>query len=348
MRALKRLGRSALVSTSNVLPNLLRNSDIGVIFMLHRFPDPTLDYEASHNIDALREMLKYLRRQRFDLVSLAALIERAQAATPLSGAIAFTIDDRYQDHATIGARLFAEFDSPATTFITTGFVDRKLWMWWDKIEYVFHHTTRRSLSVAIGEDKPPLRFTWSSATERAAVQSTVTEACKRVSETGKNVAILALANAAEFELPLQAPEIYSPMSWAEARQCEQIGMAFGPHTVTHPILANTSDEQSGFEIEESWRRVSAEVKHAVPVFCYPNGQPTHFGEREVSTIARVGLRGAVVGSGGYARGETIRGEQSRFRIRRFGMPGDLEGFADLIQYVKGIERIKESVRGARG
>jgi hypothetical protein len=29
------------------------------------------------------------------------------------------------------------------------------------------------------------------------------------------------------------------------------------------------------------------------------------------------------------------------------MPGDRDGFADLIQYVKGIERIKESVRGAR-
>ena len=153
--------------------------------------------------------------------------------------------------------------------------------------------------------------------------------------------------AAEVELPLQAPEIYSPMSWSEARQCEQLGMTFGPHTVTHPILANTSDEQSAFEIEESWRRVAAEVKHPVPVFCYPNGQPTDFGEREVNTIARVGLRGAVVGSGGYARGDTIRGEQSRFRIRCFGMPGDLEGFADLIQFVKGIERIKEGIRGAR-
>src|SRR5262245_54674357 len=336
MRALKRLGRSALVSTSNVLPNLLRNSDIGVIFMLHRFPDPTLNYEASHNVDALREMLKYLRRQRFDLVSLATLIERAEAGTPLKGAIAFTIDDGYQDHATIGARLFAEFHCPATTFITTGFVDRKVWFWWDKIEYVFHHTTRRSLAVAIGEDKPPLRFAWSSERERDAAQFAVTEACKRVSETGKNVAILGLANAAEVELPLQAPEIYSPMTWAEARSCEQIGMTFGPQTVTHPILANTSDEQSAFEIEESWRRLSAEVEHPVPVFCYPNGQPTDFGEREVNTIARVGLRAAVVGSIGYATGKTIRGEQSRFRIRRFGMPGDREGFADLIQYVKGI------------
>src|SRR5262245_17767690 len=101
MRALKRLGRSAIVSTSNMLPNLLRNSDIGVIFMLHRFLDPTLDYDASHNIDALREMLKYLRHQRFDLVSLSTLIERAETGTRLKGAIAFTIDDGYRDQATI-------------------------------------------------------------------------------------------------------------------------------------------------------------------------------------------------------------------------------------------------------
>jgi len=127
MRALKRLGRSAIVSTSNVLPNLLRNSDIGVIFRLQRFPDPTLRYEAPQNVDALREMLKYLRRQRFDLVSLATLIERANAGQPLRGAIAFTIDDGYRDHATIGARVFAEFDCPVTTFITTGTLPRTEW-----------------------------------------------------------------------------------------------------------------------------------------------------------------------------------------------------------------------------
>lgn len=39
--------------------------------------------------------------------------------------------------------MFAEFDCPFTTFLTTGFLDRTLWFWWDRIEYVFCHAVRR-------------------------------------------------------------------------------------------------------------------------------------------------------------------------------------------------------------
>ncbi len=30
------------------------------------------------------------------------------------------------------------------------------------------------------------------------------------------------------------------MSWDQARLCEERGMTFGPHTVTHPILSRAA------------------------------------------------------------------------------------------------------------
>jgi peptidoglycan/xylan/chitin deacetylase (PgdA/CDA1 family) len=341
MRALKQLFK-AVVATPGVVPRLLRKSDAGVIFMLHRFPDPEIGNPSEHDLDAIRGMLGYLRKNRFELISLAGLFERAANGDRLSGAIGFTIDDGYLDHARIGAPLFAEFDCPVTTFLTSGFLDGAVWFWWDKIDYVFRTTQLRTVDVAVSDS--PIALEWSTPAERADAQSAFTAACKLVNEEEKNSAIARLAVAADVEIPERAPLAYAPMSWSDARRCEQSGMTFGPHTVSHPILSRTTDSQSRFEIEESWRRVSSELAKPVSVFCYPNGQATDFGERETAALASAGLRGAVVGFPGYATGDDIRHRDNRFRVRRFAMPGNS---ADLIQYVTGLERVKARIRAVR-
>ena len=119
-------------------------------------------------------------------------------------------------------------------------------------------------------------------------------------------------------------------------------MTFGPHTVTHPILARASNAQSRFEIEESWRRLKDQMATPVPVFCYPNGQEGDYGKREMDVIGSAGMTGSVIGSSGYATGDDIRHPQNRYRIKRFSMP-DTTG--DLIQYVTGLERLKDRIRG---
>ncbi len=342
VRPLKRLYRLA-VSTPGLVPRFLQNRDMGVIFMLHRFPDPELENEASHDVEATRSMLAYLRRQRFDLIPLATFFERARHNVPLHGAIAFTIDDGYLDHARVGAKLFAEFDCPVTTFLTTGFLDGLLWFWWDKIDYILRATKRRRLDVSVGAGTS-LALRWDTRAQRDAAQEAFTEACKHVPDTQKFAAIARLAEVAEVDLPAQPPKAYSPMSWDDARRCEKMGMTFGPHTVTHPILANTPDAQSEFEIAESWKRVSTELSRPVPVFAYPNGQVGDFSERESQTLARLGLD-AVVGYPGYATGDEIRSPKKRFYVRRFGMPGDADGVSDLAQCVTGIMHIKHRLRG---
>jgi peptidoglycan/xylan/chitin deacetylase (PgdA/CDA1 family) len=343
MNLIKRLFRYT-VSAPGLVPRLLRGSDTGVIFMLHRFPDPELGNEAAHDVEELRDLLGHLRRRRFELVSLETMFDRARDRAPLNGAIAFTIDDGYHDHASVGAPLFAEFDCPVTTFVTSGFLDGAIWFWWDQIDHVFRTTTHRRLSASVTDAGPTLGLEWNNDTERNAARDRFTNACKAISEDEKKAAIMRLAALAEVEIPAHAPRKYSPMSWADARRCEASGMSFGPHTVSHPILARASDAQSRFEIKECWRRLQQEIAHPVPIFCYPNGQPGDFGTRETRTLAEVGLRGAVVGSRGYAKGDTIREEEQRFFVRRFAMPSTR---ADLIQYVTGLERVKEIIRAEK-
>ena len=59
------------------------------------------------------------------------------------------------------------------------------------------------------------------------------------------------------------------MTWDEARAAERNGMSFGPHTVTHPVLSQTTDDCLVQELGGSWQRLKDELANPVPVFCFP-------------------------------------------------------------------------------
>jgi peptidoglycan/xylan/chitin deacetylase (PgdA/CDA1 family) len=232
------------------------------------------------------------------------------------------MDDGYIDQATVGAPLFAEFDCPVTTFVTTGFLDRQLWFWWDKIRYVFLHTRRRQLSVVL--DDTEVRYRWDANGGTDHARRDFTERAKDIPDAEKEAAIRRLAAAAEVDLPESAPLEYSPMSWDEVRACEEKGMTFGPHSVTHPILARTIAERSRREIVDSWARLCAEAHRPLPVFAYPNGRWVDFGEHEIATLKSLEFLGAVAAMPGYNDAASFRAQaDARYKLRRFGKADSL-------------------------
>ena len=312
----------------------------GVVFMLHRFTHPDA---RVHGVDPqdLRAALAYLRRQRHDLVPLEQLfVDLRDTPSRVRGGIAFTIDDGYADQARIGAPVFAEYDCPVTTFVTSGFLDRTLWFWWDRIAFLFDRTTANRLHVRVGERS--FDYAWASPGERETARAEFTARCKVVPNAERLALIEQLAIAADVCLPETAPDEYAPMGWDELRSCEQRGMSFAPHTVTHPILSRTSDEQSMYEIAESWERLRAEARSPVKVFCYPNGQPDDHGAREWSTLARLDFLGAVVGTPGYVDASAFRNGTARYLLPRYDMP---QAIPDVAQLVSGVERVKQLLTG---
>ncbi len=340
MRALKQALLGAVTSRPiirAVRPTMERHA---TIFMLHRFKNPET---GSDGMDpaVVRQGLARLRADGFELVSLDAMFQRLSAGEPLRGAVAFTIDDGYLDHATVAGPLFGEFDCPVTTFLCTGFLDRKLWFWWDRIGYVFEQTTRQNFLFEFGGRE--LLCEWTTEEGRRRSRLDFIERCKRVPDAEKLAGILRLAKAAEVSLPASPPPAYAPMSWDQARGCERRGMGFGPHTLTHPILSQTPDTQSEAEIRGSWFRLKEELAQPVPVFCYPNGSPADFGAREMATFRSIGLAGAVVGTAGYAGNASFKkSADAPFLVRRFAFP---HARPMMVQYACGLERLKQLLRG---
>lgn len=311
------------------------------IFMLHRFADPANGI-AGRDPGSVRRVLEYLRRERYEIVSLGELFERlAGHGPPADRTVCFTQDDGTLDQATVAAPLFAEFDAPVTTFVVTDYLDGKLWLWWDQIEHLFEHTARRSVDVTLGGKA--LRFGWENPGERARAQEDFTQRCKRVPDPEKHAAIARLAAALEVPLPDKPPQRYAPMTWDQLRACEAKGMSFGSHTVTHPILSMTDDAQSERELTVAWERVRAEAKDPVPIFCYPNGLPEDFGPREVRTLTRLGFRGAVTAlPQRYARVSEFRSDgASPFSVPRLDFS---ERLPYVVQSVSGLRVVKEALR----
>lgn len=309
--------------------------------MLHRFLDKDRAIQGIAPED-LRCGLDYLRRHRYELLSLTELIARlAEHGPAIRGAVVFTIDDGYQEQADVAAPIFTEFDCPVTTFVTTGFLDGKLWFWWDKIEYIFKHTRRQSVKVRLGGTA--VSYQLGSETGAGSLWEELFDRCKGVEDEEKHSAITRLAEEADVELPNEPPLMYKPMTWDQVRTCEEKGMMFGPHTVTHPILSHTRSDRVEWEITESWNRLRAEVRKPAPVFCYPNGQWQDFGTREIEILRKASFQGAVVGELGFADPKSFRqSADGAFKIKRISFP---ENRSDFIQYVCGIERIKQILRG---
>jgi hypothetical protein len=200
-------------------------------------------------------------------------------------------------------------------------------------------TTRRE-GVELDLNGRVAHWRWRSTPEREAAVTSVTESLKLLPNDQKDSALNTLAERLDVDVPRTPPPRYSAMSWNDVRRCATMGVTFGPHTVTHPILTNVSATDATWEVRESWRRLREECNAVVPVFAYPNG---FYSEREVSIIADSELRGALTSRPAYARRDALHAPDSSARctVPRFPYSGDR---AQFVQVVSGVERVKMAMR----
>jgi peptidoglycan/xylan/chitin deacetylase (PgdA/CDA1 family) len=312
------------------------------IFLLHRFEVRDLGVTGL-SAGALRRTLAYLRRARYDLLSLEELLGRLRTGRSVHRAVVMTIDDGYFDTADVAAPIFEEYGCPVTCFLATGFLDGRLWLWWDRLKYIFEHTTRTQLTAHVGAEVVPCA--WQDFQSRRMAWWHLNVQCQNASQADRLACVEALAREAEVDLPSRAPAAFAPMTWDTARRLESRGFTFGPHTVTHPVLASTDPDQAFWEIEESWRRLRAELAHPIPVFAYPNGRDRDAGDREVAMVRRAGLEAALLAVPSSLDPAAVRRSPSAlYRLPRFGYTDHLE---QVLQCISGLEEIKTRRRLAR-
>lgn len=286
------------------------------------------------DLELLDSILARLRNERFQFLDLQTALTALEEAETLSRpTVVFTVDDGYADFRW-GAEIFRRYNCPVTVFLATGFVDGECWLWWDEVEYCCLEAAAGT--YAIGDREVRVELSDDRAQSRIQAAMELWRHCKALADADKRCFIDEIADALRVKVPQAPPPGYAPLSWDEIRALESTGTRFAPHTVTHPILSKTGDDQARREIEESWRRVQQELSRPTPVLAYPNGQPGDFGERECRIARSAGLRAAVTMQPDYATADLFERPDGAFAVPRLPEPMSVVAAALT---ARGFERI---------
>lgn len=303
------------------------------VLMMHRFADRERGVRG-HDPVVLASHLEYLRHRRYNLCSLRDLVNRLEAGEPpLPRSVVFTVDDGYADFSNVAAPIFALFDCPVTVFLVTGFLDGECWMWADRVRVLVGTESTGELSQQLaGID---WEMNWQTHAERERGLAALVQRLSNVDDAKRESFLFGLEKVRRRALPVAPPPAFGPMTWTDVHRLSRAGVDFGAHSRLHPVLSRVPPDRARREIEQSWKRLHAELFTALPVFCYPNGMASDFTRDDRATVQQLGLSAAVAAYGGPCTLGHHR--RDRFALPRFAYEERPDRFRQL---VSGVEMVK--------
>lgn len=226
--------------------------------------------------------VRLLRRQ-YTIASLHDLVERSRRREQFPGpTVVITFDDGNRCCYTEVFPVLARYRVPATIFLTTGYVNTPQLLWFDAVEHGVMQTACRSLSY--GGSTYPMR----SRGDRQHAAQQIVEHLKTLDEATKLQEVERLQAVLGVPPDPSDEEPYRCLSWAQVSEMAAAGVAFGGHTVTHPILTRVPPEQAEREIAESKATIEAHLGTPVRHFAYPNGKAGDFNDEIIRLVQRHG------------------------------------------------------------
>lgn len=274
------------------------------ILQLHRIPaivDPLSPNEMAR--DEFERFLDFLVSDTRVLSLADGIVALGRGKLP-SRAVALTFDDGYAEWVDVVSPLLRNRSLHATFFVTTEQFSGPT-MWHERI-----NAAVKALP-AIGAELP-YGFTsfgdLSKFSNRIRLALEMHARFKYVPLDERIEAIEALE--AQATSPLLLPQRFGEDG---VRNLHNQGFEIGAHTVRHPILNESSNDDARDEIMGSKEQLEAVIGAKVKMFAYPNGRPIKdFMRRHVDMVKACGYSAAVITGGGAASKDTDLFQLPRF------------------------------------
>jgi peptidoglycan/xylan/chitin deacetylase (PgdA/CDA1 family) len=290
------------------------SGDMPRVLMYHNFCEADDGDTGAVSLQALRKQLEHLRRH-FKVVSLAYIGEQLASGGKLDRRmVALTIDDGRRNCYDFLFPLLKNYGMPATFFVVSSFIRGEDWIWTDKVLWLGAQPSRPKELDASNIDA-------------------TFEALNRMRPEQRSRRILGIADAMNVSIPEKPPAEYAPCSWSELRAMSDSGLIeVGSHTVSHPILASLTDEESRRELTDSRQQIEQGLGRKVRWFCFPNGKPSDYRPSQVQQIREAGYTGAVVASFGLIKKQSCAFELPRIGVSNATSPVMFAKKMDGIEY----------------
>ena len=258
-----------------------------LVLLYHRIarvnPDPwSLCVTPEHFADHL-DILRAFRRVRLDQLG------GSDWRTGHRGlSVAITFDDGYADNLHEAARLLMRSDTPATFFLTTGYMGETREFWWDELErIVFGHARDRnrapfqfsagSLSILCDPNAPPHLIYFDIYEKLQPLQH----------DLRRHILDQFLEWAG---LTARGRESHRSMTAEEIVRLHSLGsFEIGAHTVTHPVLSAQSLDSQHKELAASKTWLEDLIGKPVTSFSYPYGGSNHYTPQTVRAVSDTGF-----------------------------------------------------------
>jgi peptidoglycan/xylan/chitin deacetylase (PgdA/CDA1 family) len=286
----------------------------------------------SASATAFDEQMDYICRN-YNVISLPQFLAWQSGGDALPDfPVMITFDDGYRDNLTTALPILKKYGMPAVIFLTSGHIGKSNGFYWDISAQCFFRTKKQRANLPYVGEKA-----WDDEPARQSVCGEWVEALKRISEADKQSAMRALPDILEVDIP---PKTFSGvmLSWDEVRGMVSEGIAFGAHTVSHPILTRVSLEDAEREMAESKMQIEKEIGAPVQTFTYPNGQKSDISPALERIAEKVGFQAAFSLMPGPSPLDEV--QRNRFNIRRIyiGAADTLPRFAAKLA---GVSRLLE-------
>ena len=300
------------------------SADMGRILMYHNFSAAGEAQTGAVNVTVLRAQLAYLR-QHFRVVPLTRIFDGLKTGTPLDPlTVALTIDDGRRNCHEVLFPLLKEFEMPATFFVVTSFIRGEDWVWTDKILWLSDLSTRTD---DLSADKLETLFA----------------TLNRLRPEKRTAYIEGIAHRMGVSIPREVPPKFAPCSWSELREMSDSGLVeIGSHTVTHPILATLTEEESWRELTVSRAQIEEAVGRPVVSFCFPNGKSGDYRLSQLQQVRDAGYAGAVSADFGM-----VENSADPYTLPRIGVSDDFDTLS-FSKYLDGAEHYQLKLQRSLG
>jgi peptidoglycan/xylan/chitin deacetylase (PgdA/CDA1 family) len=240
----------------------------------------------------------------FRVYPLSEALQLQQAGELPARSVAITFDDGYADNYQTALPVLRRFGLHATFFVASGYLDGGR-MWNDSVLEGVRLIEHDKLDLS-EEGMGVLDLSSTKRKAEAGLQILRIIKHRNSSERARLADLV--ASRATDRLPDNLM-----MTSQELKKLSDSGMEIGGHTVSHPILATLSAEESRREIVHGKQALEAIVDQPVSLFAYPNGKAdADFQRKDAENVSKSGFYAAVTTHWGVAERSTDPFQLPRF------------------------------------
>lgn len=306
----------------------------GLILLYHRVNESRSDPQLlSVAPQRFAKQLAHLSRH-CHVVSLNELIcDSERGKDRATRRVAITFDDGYADNLLNAKPILEAYKTPATVFVSTGYIGGKKEFWWDELEKIFLHPSSLPAVLSLEINGHPYEWnlgdascygaeefaahrTWSvlwkdDPTVRQRIYRALCTLLRPLSKQERDTILHTLRMWAHIEEGVQAT--HRPLTSGEVRELGSGELVeVGAHTVSHSVLSGLSVIDQREEISQSKVRLEEILGHPVAGFAYPYGTKSDY-TQQTATLVREG--GFSLACSNYP--ETVTERTERYQLPRF-------------------------------